>query len=102
LLVRAGGRQLGELVAWADTLEYPRRTWAIESAGGLGYLLAQRLLAAMNMSWTSQRYSRRGCGLSSGASNKNDPSDALAVAVAALHAEQLVTVRVEDKATFLR
>jgi hypothetical protein len=35
-----------ELVAWADEFDDATRTWAIESAGGLGYLLAQQLLAA--------------------------------------------------------
>ena len=43
LQVRAGPRQLSELLAWAAPFEC--RTWAIESAGGLGYLLAQQLVA---------------------------------------------------------
>ena len=42
--VRAGGGQLAELPAWADGAQ--RRTWAVESASGLGYLLAQQLVAA--------------------------------------------------------
>ena len=41
LAVRSGPRQLSELLAWAAPFEC--RTWAIESAGGLGYLLAQQL-----------------------------------------------------------
>jgi NAD(P)-dependent dehydrogenase (short-subunit alcohol dehydrogenase family) len=45
-LVHAGRTQVAELVAWADSLDDVQRTWAIESAGGLGYLLAQQLLAA--------------------------------------------------------
>ena len=39
LQVRTGARQLGQLLEWAEP--FASRTWAIESAGGLGYLLAQ-------------------------------------------------------------
>ena len=46
LLVHARPSQALELVAWADTLDRASRIWAIESAGGLRYLLAQQLLAA--------------------------------------------------------
>jgi Transposase len=42
--VRAGRRQVEQLLAWATPFE--ARTWAIESANGLGYLLAQQLVAA--------------------------------------------------------
>ena len=35
--VRAGGRQVAELLEWADG--YTPRTWAVECAGGMGYLL---------------------------------------------------------------
>lgn len=102
-LVRAGCRQVGELLAWADTLEDQPRTWAIESAGGLGYLLAQQLLAAgEHVVDIPAVLASRVRVLSSGTSNKNDPNDAFAVAVAALHAKQLATVRVEDHATILR
>jgi transposase len=45
-LVRATHRQVPELVAWADELGNGERIWAVESAGGVGYLLAQQLLAA--------------------------------------------------------
>ncbi len=44
LKVRASKRQGAELLAWADG--FGDRAWAIESASGLGYLLAQQLLAA--------------------------------------------------------
>ena len=53
--------QAGELVSVADTLDVSR-TSAIESAGGLGYLLAQQLLAAGSTSWTFRRRWRRGSG----------------------------------------
>ena len=45
-LVHARAGQVAELVAWADALGDGQRIWAVESAGGLGYLLSQQLLAA--------------------------------------------------------
>jgi hypothetical protein len=41
--VRATSRQVEELLCWAEPFE--KRTWAIESVGGTGYLLAQQLVA---------------------------------------------------------
>ena len=38
--VRAGNGQVSELLAWADG-DGPRM-WAVESAAGMGYLLAQQ------------------------------------------------------------
>jgi transposase len=102
-LVRATRRQVPELVAWADQLGARERTWAVESAGGLGYLLAQQLLAAgetvVDIPATLASRVRL---LGSGRSDKNDPNDARSVAVAALRAPTLVPVRVEDHATVLR
>jgi transposase len=45
-LVSARASQVRELLGWADELDAATRTWAIESATGLGYLLAQQLVAA--------------------------------------------------------
>jgi hypothetical protein len=42
--VRATNTQVPQLLRWAEPLG--DRTWAIESAGGLGSLLAQQLVAA--------------------------------------------------------
>jgi hypothetical protein len=42
--VRSGANQLAQLLGWAAP--FAERTWAIEGAGGLGYLLAQQLVAA--------------------------------------------------------
>ena len=42
--VRARPSQAHKLVAWAAA--WPERAWAVEGAGGLGYLLAQQLVAA--------------------------------------------------------
>src|SRR5207245_5419283 len=44
LRVRATKKQCELLLSWAEV--FPERRWAIESAGGLGYLLAQQLVAA--------------------------------------------------------
>jgi hypothetical protein len=43
-LVHAKRWQTRQLLSWADG-PAQRRTWASESAGGLGYLLAQQLVA---------------------------------------------------------
>ena len=43
LQVRTGARQVPQLLEWAAP--FTSRMWAIESAGGLGYLLAQQLVA---------------------------------------------------------
>ncbi len=44
LTIRASSTQVQRLLGWAEP--YAERTWAIEGAGGLGYLLAQLLLSA--------------------------------------------------------
>ena len=44
LRVRSSAGQLERLVGWAAP--FNERTWAIECAGGLGYLLARQLVAA--------------------------------------------------------
>lgn len=102
-LVRATSRQVPELVAWADALGDRERIWAVESAGGLGYLLAQQLLAAgetvVDIPATLASRVRL---LGSGRSDKNDANDARSVAIAALRVPALVPVRVEDHATVLR
>jgi transposase len=102
-LVRATGKQVPELLEWAKRLDGGDRVWAIESAGGLGYLLAQQLLAVgeyvVDIPATLASRVRL---LGSGRSDKNDPNDARSVAIAALRAAELVPVRVEDHASVLR
>jgi hypothetical protein len=44
ITVRAGRRQVEQLLEWADGVK--PRTWAVECAGGMGYLLSQQLVAA--------------------------------------------------------
>jgi transposase len=41
LRIRAGRRQRDQLLQWATPFD--ARVWAVESANGLGYLLAQQL-----------------------------------------------------------
>ena len=102
-LVYATGAQVPELLEWAKRLDGGERVWAIESAGGLGYLLAQQLLAVgeqvVDIPATLASRVRL---LGTGRSEKNDPNDARSVAIAALRAAELVPVRVEDHATVLR
>jgi hypothetical protein len=43
ITVRAGCRQVEQLLEWADG--YTARTWAVEAVGGMGYLLSQQLVA---------------------------------------------------------
>jgi transposase len=100
LKVRAG-RDVTQLLEWAHP--YEKRTWAIESAQGLGYLLAQQLVAAgEHVLDVPATLASRVRVLSSGQSTKNDPNDARSVAVAAMHAPSLVEVRLEDHATVCR
>jgi hypothetical protein len=40
------------LLEWAT--EFDDRTWAVESAGGLGYLLAQQLVNRRGRRWASR------------------------------------------------
>jgi transposase len=79
------------------------RIWAIESANGLGYLLAQQLLAAgERVLDVPATLASRVRVLGTGRSNKNDPNDARSVAVAALRSPAMSEVRCEDHVTVLR
>jgi transposase len=99
--VRATRRQLEQLRKWAAP--YGDRVWAIESAGGLGYLLAQQLVGAgervLDVPATLASRVRL---LGTGRSDKNDPNDARSVAVAALRAPRLAEVQPADHAAVLR
>ena len=101
LQVRTGPRQISELLVWAAPFE--GRSWAIESAGGLGYLLAQQLVArGEHVIDVPATLSSRVRLLGSGRSTKNDANDARAVAVAALRSPSLAAVRAEDHVSVLR
>jgi transposase len=97
LRVRSGPNQLARLLEWATA--FPERTWAIENATGLGYLLAQQLVAAGERVVDVQpKLAARVRVLVTESTNKNDPHDALSVAIAALltptevHADDHVAV----------
>jgi transposase len=99
--VRSGGTQADQLVAWAEPFD--TRTWAIESAGGLGYLLAQHLVAAgETVVDVPATLASRVRVLSTGRSNKNDPNDALSVAIAALRSRGLRRVEAVGHSEVLR
>lgn len=99
--VRATRRQVDELLAWAD--RFGERTWAIESADGLGYLLSRQLVAAGELVLdVPATLAARVRLLGSGRSNKNDPNDARSVAIAALRAPRLARVGRDDHAGVLR
>ena len=101
LRVRASASQAQRLVAWAAA--WPERTWAVEGAGGLGHLLAQQLVAAGERVLDVQpKLGARVRLLATGASNKNDPNDALSVAVAALRSRTRRPVSADDHAAVLR
>ena len=101
LRVRASAGQAQRLVAWAAA--WPERTWAVEGAGGLGHLLAQQLVAAGERVLDVQpKLGARVRLLATGASNKNDPNDALSVAVAALRSRTRRQVSADDHATVLK
>jgi transposase len=88
-------------VAWAAA--WPERTWAVEGAGGLGHLLAQQLVAAGERVLDVQpKLGARVRLLATGASNKNDPNDALSVAVAALRSKSRRPVTADDHGAVLR
>ena len=83
LEVRASRRQTNELLAWAEP--FPLRWWAIESANGRGYLLAQQLVAAgEHVVDVPSTLSARVRVLDSTRSEKNDANDARSVAIVAL------------------
>src|SRR6266568_9410197 len=101
LRVRASESQTERLRAWAQA--WPERTWAVEGAGGVGHLLAQQLLAAgERVLDVPPKLAARVRLLQAGDTNKNDPNDALSVAVAALRSKARRQVAAEDHAAVLK
>jgi len=99
--VRACPSQAAQLVAWAAA--WPQRAWAVEGAGGPGYLLAQQLVAAgERVVDVPPKLAARVRLLEAGDTNKNDPNDALSVAVAALRSRAPRPVIAEDHAVVLK
>jgi hypothetical protein len=101
ITVRATKQQTDRLVEWAKP--FKKRTVAIESAGGLGYLLAQQLVdAGEHVLDVPATLASRVRVLGTGESDKNDPNDARSVAVAALRSPGLRSVQAANHADVLR
>jgi transposase len=99
--LRASTGQAGRLCEWAS--EFKKRQWAIESANGLGYLLARQLVAAGEVVFdVPPVLASRVRVLGSGRSQKNDANDARSVAIAALRSDRLAQVRQDSHARVLR
>ncbi len=99
--VRVTRKQVPQLLRWAEPLG--ERTWAVESAGGLGYLLSQQLVAAgETVLDVPSTLAARIRVLGSGRSDKNDPNDALSVAIAALRTPALRQVVAAEHSEVLR
>jgi Transposase len=72
--IRTTCQQIAKLVAWAEP--FAERTWDIESADGLGYLLAPQLVDAGEVVLdVPPALASRVRVLSTGRSEKNDPND---------------------------
>jgi transposase len=99
--VRATCHQTARLLTWAEQLG--ERTWAVESAGGLGYLLSQQLVGAgERVLDVPATLASRVRVLGTGRSDKNDPNDALSVAIAALRSSGLRSVEPANHREVLR
>src|SRR5512135_2170923 len=99
--VRASAAQAEKLAEWAAA--WPERTWAVEGAAGPGRLLAQQLVAAGERVLDVQpKLAARVRLLQAGDTNKNDPNDALSVAVAALRSKTRREVAADDYAAVLK
>jgi len=99
--VRASAAQAAKLVAWAAG--WPERTWAVEGAGGLGYLLAQQLVAAGERVLDVQpKLGARVRLLEAGNVSKSDPNDARSVAIAAMRSKTAAEVAAADHAAVLK
>ena len=101
LTVKADCHQVERLLKWA--IDFPERRWAVESANGLGFLLAQQLVAAgEDVVDVPPTLAARVRVLGSGKTQKNDPNDALSTAIAAMRAKRLRTVVAENHGGVLR
>jgi hypothetical protein len=102
LQVVADRCQTERLLAWAAPFGC-ERTWAIESASGLGKLLAQQLVGAgEHVVDVPPTLSARVRLLGSTKAGKNDHNDALSTAIAGLRHCELRSVRVEDHTAVVR
>ena len=102
LKVRTGPRQLPQLLEWASP--FPTWTWAIESAGGLGYLLAQQLVAggASTSSMCPRRWRRGSVCSGRDGRTRTTPTTPERSRSVALRSPSLRSVRGEDHVSVLR
>ena len=101
LKIRATRDQVAKLMTWAAP--FPSRLWAVEGAEGLGFLLAQQLVTAgETVVDVPATLAARTRVLGSGRSNKNDPNDAMSVAVTALRSRDLRRVQSVGNSEVLR
>ena len=101
LRLRSSKKQCDVLLDWAR--RFQQRRWAIESASGLGYLLAQQLVAAgEDVVDVPPTLSSRVRVLDSTKASKSDPHDARSAAIVALRHRHLRTVTADDHAAILR
>ena len=99
--VRASRVQTDRLLTWAQP--FTSRTWAIEGADGMGYLLSQQLVAAgEHVVDVPATLAARIRVLGSGRSSKTDPNDALSVAITALRHQSLREVQPVGHSEMLR
>ncbi len=102
LEVRADRAQTQRLLAWAAPLG-AERTWAIESAGGLGKLLSQELVAAgEHVVDVPPTLAARVRLMGSQKAAKNDGNDALSTAIAGLRHCGLRVVRGDGHSSVFR
>ena len=104
ITIPADRYQTNKLMGWASGLNGAGgRVWAVEAAGGLGYLLSQQLISrGEHVVDVPAVLASRVRVLSSGKSDKNDPNDARSVAVAALRQSDLAVVHRHDHVQVLR
>jgi len=97
----ASGDQVERLTSWASA--FAKREWAVESANGLGHLVARQLVSAGETVFdVPPVLASRVRLLGSGKSQKNDPNDARSIAIAALRSDRLAIVRGDDHRVVLR
>lgn len=101
LRVLADRAMLERLLAWAS--QWPQRVFAIEGAGGLGRLLAQRLVGAgETVVDVPSALAARTRVLERGHGRKTDGIDARSVALVAQHRADLSRVAPDDHCAVLR
>jgi len=99
--LEASNDQAERLCDWASM--FTKREWAVESANGLGYLIARQLVGAGETVFdVPPVLASRVRLMGSGKSQKNDPNDARAIAIAAMRSERLEIVKPDDHVTVLR